>query len=260
MSIQSTTIKRLYAKSGNQCAMPKCTSPIILGNTQVGEICHIKARSKKGPRYDASLTQAQKDAYANLLLLCRTCHKQVDFDPKTYSADLLAEIKEIHERHGATEITAKMARESELLLPTKQRRGETVASAHGESAAVAIGGDNHGDITINQTRPGKASKYPPNSIGADANFAGYVDYLFGLAIDYWAGVPGMTPGRLGKKIKTRFRLKTRTRHHLPVQRFTELVEFLIRDLLKPSPAGKRHYRNGTRLCRTFDEWRHGEMK
>lgn len=69
----------------------------------------------------------------------------------------------------------------------------------------------------------------------------------------------MNPGRLGRKIKTRFRLKQRTRNHLTVDRFNELVDFLIKDLLEPSPVGKRHRRNGTKLCRTFEEWRTGPM-
>ena len=74
MSIQLTTIKRLYARSSNQCAFPKCTAPIIVDGIQTGEICHIKARRKNGPRYDATLSTTDRDSYANLLLLCRTCH------------------------------------------------------------------------------------------------------------------------------------------------------------------------------------------
>jgi hypothetical protein len=102
-------------------------------------------------------------------------------------------------------------------------------------------------------------KYAANSIGADANLVNYIDYLFGLAIDYWKGVEAMNAGRLGKKIKTKFRLKLRTRNHLSVERFEVLVEFIIEELLKPSPAGKRHLRQGTKLCRTFEEFRSGSM-
>jgi hypothetical protein len=41
-------------------------------------------------------------------------------------------------------------------------------------------------------------------------------------------------------------------------RYQELVDFIITDMLANSPAGKRHRRNGTKLCRTFEEWRDGE--
>lgn len=238
--------------------MPKCPSPIILNEIPVGEICHIKARSKNGPRYDATLSAEEKDAYPNLLLLCRTCHKLVDSDKKAYTADLLTDIKSKHEAGGGLEITPQVARDAELLLQAHNRRHKAKASASGQGVAIAIGGDNRAPITVNQAKPAK-DKYPSNSIGADANMAGYVDYLFGLGVDYWKSVPEMSPGRLGKKIKTKFRLKTRTRHQLPVLRFQELVDFIVLEILIPSPVGKRHTRNGTRLCRTFDEWRHGEM-
>jgi hypothetical protein len=262
MSAQLTTIKRLYAKSCNRCAMPKCLSPIILNGIPVGEICHIKARNKKGPRYDPTLSAEEKDGYSNLLLLCRTCHKLVDSDKKTFTADLLADIKSMHEAGGGLEITPQqVARDAELLLQAHNRHHTASANASGQGVAIAVGGDNLAPITVNQVKAEKPikSKYPSNSIGADANMAGYVDYLFGLAVDYWKSIPEMTPGRLGKKIKNKFRLKTRTRHHLPVQRFQELVDFIIEAILMPSPVGKRHARNATKLCRTFDEWRHGEM-
>lgn len=50
----STTIKKLFALSGNQCAFPKCPITIIeeSSNIVIGKICHIKAQSPKGPRYD----------------------------------------------------------------------------------------------------------------------------------------------------------------------------------------------------------------
>jgi hypothetical protein len=261
MSVSLPTIKRLYAKSNNRCAMPKCQDPIILNEVPVGEICHIKARNKKGPRYDAILTAIEKDDYPNLLLLCRTCHKVIDSDQHTFTPELLAEIKSIHEEKGGLEITPEVARHAALLLTAAKPSSRTTASSRGHGISVAIGGANHAPITIRQANPKPPikSKYPPNSIGADANLGGYVDYLFGLGIDYWKGVEAMTPGRLGRKIKTKFHLKTRTRHYIGVQRFQDVVNFIIMEILWPSPVGKAHRRNGTKICRSFDEWCHGKM-
>lgn len=261
MTVQSITIKRLYAKSSNQCALPKCDAPIIINGIPVGEICHIRARRKNGPRYDPSLSTRDRDAYSNLLLLCRTCHKLIDSDPKRYTSELLAEIKQIHEATGNFEITPEIARDAVLLLGVRNNHQKTSAKASGKGIAIAVGGNVHAPITVSQARSEHrhTSKYPTNAIGADANMAGYVDYLFGLAVDYWKSIDTMTPGRLGKKIKRKFRLKTRTRNHLPVERFQELVDFIITELLAQSPAGKRHIRNGTKLCRTFSEWRRGPM-
>lgn len=260
MTVQLSTIKRLYAKSSNRCALPKCNAPIIVNGIPVGEICHIRARRKKGPRYDPSLTAQDKDAYANLLLLCRTCHKLIDSDPGAYTPELLSEIKQKHEAAGNCEITPEIVRDAALLLGAKKHQRQTSAKASGQGIAIAVGGDVYAPISVGRkARPQQTSKYPSNAIGADANMAGYIEYLFGLAVDYWKNIEAMTPGRLGKKIKRKFRLKTRTRYHIPVDRFQELVHFIIIELLAPSPAGKRHIRNGTKLCRTFLEWRQGPM-
>ena len=216
MSIKLTTIKRLYAKSSNQCAFSKCTAPIIVDEIAVGEICHIKARRKNGPRYDSKLSAAEKDSYANLLLLCRTCHKLIDSDPERYTPELLLEFKRLHETEGVYEITPQLAHDAQLLIQSSTKRSKTSAKACGHRVAIAVGGDVKAPITVNQPtqRKSPASKYPRNAIGADANMAGYVDYLFGLGVDYWKNIPNMSPDRLGKKIKTKFRLKTKTRNHM----------------------------------------------
>ncbi|MCX6855625.1 MAG: hypothetical protein NTV80_12060 [Verrucomicrobia bacterium] len=145
--------------------------------------------------------------------------------------------------------------------PTK--KSENTLSQRGLINVHAPGNGHNRPVTINihhpAPKPAPKSKYAANSIGADANLVNYIDYLFGLAIEYWSGVDGMNAGRLGKKIKAKFKLKIRTRNHLSKERFDELVVFIIDELLKPSPAGKRHLRQGTRLCRTFEEHRSGPM-
>jgi hypothetical protein len=261
MSYSDVTIKRLFTRSQNQCAMPKCTSPILIGNTVVGEICHIRARRKNGPRFEPVLTAAQRDEYPNLILLCATCHKWVDSEPQTFTVDLLADIKAIHEAKGDLEVTPEIKRQSVILFQHLAPKRKVTAQASGSGVAVAVGGDNHGKIIINQPAPKKApkSKYPANSIGADANFSGYIEYLEELAYEYWESVEAMTPGRIGLKVKRHFRLGKRTRLHLGVQRFHDLVEFLTEEVLAPSPVGKRHRKNGTKLCRTFEEWCTGPL-
>jgi hypothetical protein len=90
MSIQDSTIKRLFGMSSNQCAIPDCKSPLIIDEVVVGEICHIRARRKGGARYDPALSPAQRDEFENLILLCSTCHKLVDSSPREYSVAFLA--------------------------------------------------------------------------------------------------------------------------------------------------------------------------
>ena len=65
------TVKRLFAVSGNRCAFPGCTLPLVdqASSEVLGEICHIQARSPNGPRdtyncADSRRGQAQSQPHA----------------------------------------------------------------------------------------------------------------------------------------------------------------------------------------------------
>lgn len=273
MPVSLTVVKRLFAKSGNQCAMPWCKAPLVVGDLNIAEICHIRARRKGGPRFDADLTAAEKDAFDNLLLLCPTHHTEADKNPAKFTVGLLTDIKKLHESAGEIEITPAVAARAELILSkhllkagrtvkSSPVKGGSTASASGGSVAVSIAGHNQGPINIrvsNKTKDG-AGKYPANSIGADANLSGYIDYLCDLYVKYMASYVEDKEslwGRIGKHIKAKFRLVKRSRNHLPAEKFQALVDYLIEDKLEQTPVGKKHKRNGTRICCTFDEWRSG---
>lgn len=57
-----TTVKRLHTLSGNQCAAPDCTRPLIAkdGETIISKIAHIEAASEKGPRYNPNMTNDER--------------------------------------------------------------------------------------------------------------------------------------------------------------------------------------------------------
>ena len=63
----------------------------------VGDECHIVSSRPEGPRYDATYPAEDLDAYQNLILLCRTHHKQVDDQTAPFSADILRQMKSNHE-------------------------------------------------------------------------------------------------------------------------------------------------------------------
>jgi tetratricopeptide (TPR) repeat protein len=93
------TIKRLFAVSGNRCAFPGCDLPLVdeaSGNV-LGEICHVKARSPDGPRYDREQKEEERHGFGNLVLLCPTHHAIVDGDAGTYTVEELLRIKAEHE-------------------------------------------------------------------------------------------------------------------------------------------------------------------
>ncbi|VXC13116.1 HNH endonuclease signature motif containing protein [Aeromicrobium sp. 9AM] len=100
MTITSETRKRLWARSGNRCAI--CRKELIrddvneLPGALVGEEAHIIARSPGGPRYEP-LDEATRDGYANLILLCANDHTEVDAQPTRYTVELLRNLKNRHD-------------------------------------------------------------------------------------------------------------------------------------------------------------------
>lgn len=104
---RNKTLKRLFAVSGNRCAFPNCENTIVdpTSGTVVGVICHIKAQSPDGPRYDPSQTDEERHGFDNLLLMCPIHHRIIDSDPESYTVPRLKEIKAKHEalHTGGTE-------------------------------------------------------------------------------------------------------------------------------------------------------------
>lgn len=265
MPFSLPTIKRLFVKSGNQCAFPGCQAKIVIGDAVIGEVCHIRARRKNGPRYDPNLTAKERDECRNLLLLCPTHYTLIDKDVVKFTPELLLDIKEMHERSADIEISPEITRSAELILTkvtskSKDKR-KSSANARDGSVAVSIAGDNSGNIDIRVTEKTKAKggpTYPQNSIGADANLTGYIDYLCDLYVKYMSPVDkdvARLHGKLGQHIKNHFRLRKQTRNHLPAEKFDALVDYLIDVKLAKTPVGRKHISRGTALCSSFEEWR-----
>jgi hypothetical protein len=115
---KESTLKRLFALSRNLCAFTGCTAQIVDRDSGVltGQICHIKARHPTGPRYDPTQTDEARRAFENLIVLCRTHHAIVDAKPMKYSAELLSDMKAMHERHGDIELSQRDAQLAQLLI------------------------------------------------------------------------------------------------------------------------------------------------
>src|SRR6266699_6927159 len=111
------TLKKLFALSGNKCAFPQCYLPIVEDSGVVtGIVCHIKARSKGGPRYDAKQSTEERHGYMNLLLTCARHSKLIDSDPKTYTVEALYEMKKAQEKNGSIELSQSDALKAGSLL------------------------------------------------------------------------------------------------------------------------------------------------
>jgi hypothetical protein len=99
----SHTIRVLFGASGNQCAHPDCTNPVIAPGTSVSDaavlaqICHIDAASDNGPRGNPGLPAAERNSPDNLILMRGHHHPLVDKQWEMYPADLLKAWKKAHE-------------------------------------------------------------------------------------------------------------------------------------------------------------------
>lgn len=95
------TIKRLFAVSSNLCAFPQCSQALVHGDKVTGRICHIKAASPDGPRYDPHQSDTERHGFNNLLLMCPIHHDVIDSDVVSYTVERLNMMKIEHETVSA---------------------------------------------------------------------------------------------------------------------------------------------------------------
>jgi hypothetical protein len=97
--ISNHTRRALWGQSGGVCA--RCRNTVIHDATPldrealVGEEAHIVSAAPAGPRHGPE-PDGGYDGLGNLILLCRVCHRLVDDQPQTYSADGLREMRARH--------------------------------------------------------------------------------------------------------------------------------------------------------------------
>lgn len=118
MGYTDQTLKKLFALSGNVCAFPACSAPIVDTDSGVvvGDICHIKGRSENGPRYDPTQTDEERNSYENLLLMC-VAHNRIVDGKKTrdqYPVERLQEFKRNHEAQYEGNVVDEGARDEFL--------------------------------------------------------------------------------------------------------------------------------------------------
>jgi hypothetical protein len=91
------TLVRLFAKSGNQCAFEGCTHYLFNEDgVFIAETCHIEAALTGGERFNKNMTNEERAAEENLVLLCHAHHKISD-NVVEYTVERLKEIKRKHE-------------------------------------------------------------------------------------------------------------------------------------------------------------------
>ena len=118
----------MFLKSGSVCAFRGCGRSLIeLGeegdsDAIIGEMAHIVADSRQGPRGDEPLDESERNKHTNLILVCPDHHTIIDKQPRTYSVAVLWQMKAGHEERIATLAKKPVAK------PKPQLKNERIQS------------------------------------------------------------------------------------------------------------------------------------
>lgn len=107
MAITPKSVKLLWANSAGICSFRGCSVKLSVEDAAgvapytLGEMAHIKGNKAGSNRYDSSQSDAERDSYENLILLCPNHHTLIDKPENEfeYTVDLLREFKSEHERY-----------------------------------------------------------------------------------------------------------------------------------------------------------------
>lgn len=91
----SKVVLALRERVNGLCSNPDCRCPTTGPNaspstsTRIGVAAHISAAAPLGPRYDPSMTLAERSSPTNGIWLCANCARRIDVDVDNFSCELL---------------------------------------------------------------------------------------------------------------------------------------------------------------------------
>lgn len=93
----------LYVRAGGRCQFDGCNkyllkNPLTLTQANFGKKGHIVAFKESGPRGRQGERPEDINALSNLMLLCSTCHDEIDKHPEKYPRHVLERFKIAHEK------------------------------------------------------------------------------------------------------------------------------------------------------------------
>lgn len=98
---RNSEVRAVLVRSGNQCAFPGCVHPVVNEHSQfIAQICHIEAAAPGGPRFNPAMSDTERRAAGNLLVLCYRHHIETD-EMSRFTVASLREIKRSHEARFA---------------------------------------------------------------------------------------------------------------------------------------------------------------
>jgi hypothetical protein len=91
---------KLFTDSAGYCQNPGCSTPLFPEGFEkfphIAEMAHIFAATDGGPRTNEKLSNEERGAYENIVLLCASCHALVDKTPEAHPPTLMATWKREH--------------------------------------------------------------------------------------------------------------------------------------------------------------------
>jgi len=95
------TLRELFLKSGNLCAFRGCDAILLdEDGTFTAQICHIEAAEPGGERFNPNMTNEERRAFPNLILLCYR-HHQITNDVGRHDVASFKAMKAAHEHRFA---------------------------------------------------------------------------------------------------------------------------------------------------------------
>jgi len=111
LNINDKNMKVLIQLSGGQCAICKTKLHMRKGDGNVanlGEMAHICGEKPESARYNANMTDEERQSYDNLIYVCPTCHSKIDKDVTTYTVEKLHKLKAEHEKNAVNDLSASI--------------------------------------------------------------------------------------------------------------------------------------------------------
>ena len=247
------TIKRLFAVSHNRCAFPKCKTPLVeKTETITCHICHIKAASIGGPRFDELQDEKDRNSYGNLILMCSRHHTIIDNEAEKYTVDRLIKFKKEHEKNGLTEIGPRIAELAERLL-NSYKNTIIIQNRDGQIALNSPGVIQAKTLRL-ETVTRKIKILPPDdAIASDLKMRTYAKYLIERYNEFQKGHKEKEGtykyAVIYKAIKREFGCNW---DMVPKEKCSELFEYLQRRIDK-TKIGRTKKSHGSRTYHSYEE-------
>jgi hypothetical protein len=94
------TQRMLFAASGGYCQNPECSRELFIDfpkkRIHIAEMAHVFAANDEGPRANAALSEEERGAFENLILLRSLCHTIIDKAPEVYPDSVILQWKRTH--------------------------------------------------------------------------------------------------------------------------------------------------------------------